>query len=99
MLRQDRADLFQEADGAILGARCASGVVIGESAAQPLQAASIGQDREHQRTRAHEPPTLADDPHVETSLGRRRRGLSVARVGVTTVLRIYSPAFAGDPSD
>ena len=26
MLRQDRADLFQEVDGAILGARCASGL-------------------------------------------------------------------------
>ncbi len=40
MLRQDRADLFQEADRVILGDGCASCLVIGESAAQSLQAGS-----------------------------------------------------------
>ena len=50
MLRQDRANLSQVADRAILGAGCASRFVVTERAAQPLQAGSKGQACE-QRTR------------------------------------------------
>ena len=67
MLRQDRADLFQKAHMAIPGDRFVSGLVVGESPAQAIHAESKAQNREHKRTRAHQPLTLDEDPHWEPS--------------------------------
>src|SRR5262249_22144527 len=56
MLRQDRADVPQIADGAILGTGGASGPIIAEGAARRPPAGSGRQDGEQHRARAREPP-------------------------------------------
>jgi hypothetical protein len=85
MLRQDWSDLFQEADTAILGTRCARGLVIGESATRALQAGSKRQDAKQKRAGAHDPPTPDKDPHFETSLSGSEQILAFLAVVATRI--------------